>query len=84
MRYQKWGVVVELDGQGAHPADRAFRDRARDNAAVSEGLAPLRYGWREVAGDPCGVAREVAHVLEARGWSGPVRPCGPGCTSLAR
>jgi hypothetical protein len=82
VRYRQWSVVAELDGWWTHPPEAAFRDRARDNAAVRGGEVPLRYGWREVAGNPCGVAREVAAVLRDRGWTGAVRPCGPHCTAM--
>lgn len=77
--YVGQGVVVELDGRSAHPATQAFRDRARDNAVAAAGGVPLRYGWPEVVGDPCGVAAEVAAVLQARGWRGAPHPCGPAC-----
>jgi hypothetical protein len=39
----------------------------------------LRYGWRDVVGDPCGVAAQVAVLLTARGWSGTPQPCGATC-----
>ncbi|HEX2804824.1 MAG TPA: hypothetical protein VHN80_01470, partial [Kineosporiaceae bacterium] len=80
VRYRRWAVVVELDGLEAHPAERAFRDRSRDNAVVVSGQVSLRYGWREVAGDPCGIASELCRVLRSRGWDGKARPCGPDCT----
>ncbi|HEY6797509.1 MAG TPA: type IV toxin-antitoxin system AbiEi family antitoxin [Kineosporiaceae bacterium] len=79
LRYDPWRVTVELDGAVAHPAEHAFRDRARDNRGVVAGRATLRYGWREVAHDPCGVAAEVAAVLTSRGWTGRARACGRGC-----
>lgn len=80
VRYRRWAVVVELDGLEAHPAERAFRDRSRDNAVVVSGQGSLRYGWREVAGDPRGIARELGRILRSRGWDGQVRRCGPDCT----
>jgi len=79
VRYRQWGTVVELDGRAAHPADEAFRDHRRDNAAAVAGDVVLRYGWRDVVGHPCQVAAEVAAVLQGRGWSGTPSPCGPGC-----
>jgi len=79
VRYRQWGTVVELDGRAAHPADQAFRDHRRDNAAAVAGDVVLRYGWRDVVGNPCKVAAEVEAVLAARGWSGSPTPCGPGC-----
>ena len=79
VRLRRWGVVVELDGREAHPDGAVFRDRARDNAVVERGEVPLRYGWREVASDPCGVAAQVVRVLRANGWTGTARPCRPGC-----
>ena len=79
VRYRHWQLIVELDGMEAHPLDRAFRDLRRDNRAVVGGDTTLRYGWRDVVGDPCGVAAQVALVLAGRGWPGHPRPCGPTC-----
>jgi very-short-patch-repair endonuclease len=73
-------LMVELDGQFAHPAERAFRDHRRDNAAVLAGAAVLRYGYADVTDRPCVVAREVGAVLAAAGWAGYPRRCGPACT----
>ena len=55
VRYRTWHVLVELDGREAHPAGEAFRDMRRDNVAAVAGHTALRYGWRDVVGDPCGV-----------------------------
>jgi hypothetical protein len=44
---------------------------------------PLRYGWREVAGDPCAVALQVARLLSRQGWTGRPRACSAACP-LAR
>jgi hypothetical protein len=79
IRYRPWRVVVELDGREAHPDWAAFRDRERDNGVVASGELALRYGWRETATDPCGVAAQVLRVLRQQGWTGAARPCGPGC-----
>ena len=40
-----YGVVVELDGRLAHPAENQWKDKARDNAAAAEGQQSLRYDW---------------------------------------
>ena len=79
VRYPPWSIIVELDGTQAHPPDEKFRDLRRDNQATLVGDASLRYGWRDVAGDPCAVAAQVAVVLAARGWSGSPQPCGVAC-----
>ncbi|MBL8931331.1 MAG: hypothetical protein JNL54_14520 [Kineosporiaceae bacterium] len=79
VRYVGLGLVVELDGALVHPAERAWRDRWRDNELTIEGDRTLRYGWREVAGRPCAVAGQVGSGLRAAGWSGVPHPCGPGC-----
>jgi hypothetical protein len=63
----EYGVTAELDGRAARPADQAFRDHRRDNAAVLAGSRVLRYGYADVAHRPCVVAREVAAVLQAAG-----------------
>jgi hypothetical protein len=79
--YQAFGVVVELDGQVAHPGDLRWRDIRRDNAALADGVITLRYGWTDVTERPCHVAAQVGEVLRRRGWTGSARPCGPGCSA---
>lgn len=80
-RYPEFGVAVELDGQAAHPAEARWRDIHRDNASAGAGIVTLRYSWADVTDDPCRVAAEVAQVLQLRGWTGRLRPCGPRCTA---
>ncbi len=77
--YQPYGVVVELDGTIAHPAEDQWKDKARDNAATARGMRSLRYGWQHVSRQPCVTAAEVARVLRLYGWDGCPRPCSPGC-----
>jgi hypothetical protein len=80
VRYRAYRVMVELDGEAAHPYHLRFRDRRRDNAAVASGHAPLRYGTADVQERPCEVAREVAAVLRRAGWAGAPHPCAvPAC-----
>jgi hypothetical protein len=79
VRYTEYGVVVELDGVMAHPAEARRRDSKRDNANTLDGYQTLRYGWVPVAYHACAVAREVADLLRRRGWQGRPRPCGKGC-----
>jgi Protein of unknown function (DUF559) len=79
LEYVRWCLVIELDGREAHRDEGRFRDRRRDNAVTVSGRMTLRYGWREVAADPCGIAAEVARVLGSQGWTGTVRPCGAAC-----
>jgi hypothetical protein len=74
-------LTVRLDGRAFHDAPEvAFRDRRRDNAAELAARHRLVYGWDEVTRDPCGVAAEVATVLQRAGWNGPLRHCS-GCAS---
>jgi Transcriptional regulator, AbiEi antitoxin len=77
--YEEYGVVVELDGRLAHPAENQWKDKARDNAAAVTGMQSLRYGWTQVKWHACATAAEVASVLRRRGWDGQPRPCSPGC-----
>ena len=64
--------------QGRSGRSGAFRDMRRDNRATVDSLATLRYGYADVSGDPCGVAEQVAAVLQLRGWPGALLPC-PDC-----
>jgi hypothetical protein len=77
--YQQYGVVVELDGRLAHPAENQWKDKTRDNAAAAAGKQSLRYGWAHVKWEACATAVEVAKVLCQHGWHGRPRPCSPGC-----
>jgi len=83
VRYTQYGVVVELDGLSAHPAESRHYDARRDNANTLDGLHSLRYGWMPVAYHPCMVAFEVANLLAQRGWHGRPCPCGKGCQLTA-
>ena len=77
--YQAYGVVVELDGRVAHPAELRWRDIRRDNGSAAAGQVTLRYGWPDVTQRPCLVAAEVGAVLSGRGWDGRLRHCGSAC-----
>jgi hypothetical protein len=77
--YTDCGVVVELDGRLAHPAENQWQDKARDNAAAAAGKQSLRYGWMHVRWQACTTAAEVAKVLKQHGWDGRPTPCSPGC-----
>ena len=79
VRYAKYGVVVELDGVLAHPAEARKYDSRRDNANTLDGFQTLRYGWVPVAYHACTVALEVADLLRKRGWRGFLRRCGNAC-----
>jgi hypothetical protein len=77
--YEAFGVVVELDGRAAHPAEFRLRDARRDNANVAAGQVTLRYTWADVTGRPCDVAAEVGVALMRRGWRGTHRRCCRHC-----
>jgi very-short-patch-repair endonuclease len=76
--YELYETLVELDGRVHHQGLAAFADQDRDNAHALLGLRTLRFGWKQVAGDPCLVARQVAAALRAGGWTGSLTPC-PRC-----
>lgn len=80
--YEKYGLVVELDGKLAHPAERRGHDRRRDNDAAAGGGATLRYDWDDVTRHGCATAAQVARSLAKRGWTGRLRPCSPPCRAV--
>jgi hypothetical protein len=82
--YRDFRTNVELDGEAAHPYERRFRDRHRDNATTLAGDALLRYGTPDVEERPCEVAGEVAAVLARSGWKGTARPCRRASCALLR
>jgi hypothetical protein len=77
--YGAYGLVVELDGRQAHPAERRGQDRSRDNDATAGGGSTLRYDWDDVTRRACRTAAQVARSLASRGWKGQPRPCSPAC-----
>ena len=83
VRYRKFRVVVELDGNAAHPVEDRELDRVRDNDVAETDHVTLRYGWKSVAGAPCTAAAQVGRVLASRGWQGRLRPCGQGCGAVS-
>ena len=81
--YERYGLVVELDGKQAHPDHQRGRDRRRDNDAAAGGGSTLRYDWDEVTRHACATAAQVARSLWTRGWTGRLRPCSPHCLAAA-
>lgn len=79
VRYEAWRLVVEVDGGEAHLPEDEHLDHRRDNAVAASCRSTLRYGWREVVGEPCLVAEEVTRSLRVRGWGGSAVARGPGC-----
>jgi very-short-patch-repair endonuclease len=77
--YEGFGLAVELDGLGTHPAEVRWRDIHRDNYFAGSGIVTLRYSWADVVSRPCEVAREIAQVLRRQGWPGTPRRCCPAC-----
>ena len=43
--YEKYKLIVELDGKQYHPPEHRGRDQDRDNDAAATVGATLRYGW---------------------------------------
>jgi hypothetical protein len=79
VRYRKYGVIVELDGQASHPDEQRWKDKHRDNAAAVDGEISLRYGWADIHERSCETALQVGTVLSRQGWNGTLRRCGPAC-----
>lgn len=75
--HERYRVAIELDGKLGHVPGR-FRDLARDNEFMAQGIATLRYGSFDVRTRPCAVARQIADVLTLSGWDGVMRTC-PAC-----
>lgn len=78
VRYEQFGVVVELDGRIGHEGLGRFRDMSRDNGALLDGEITLRYGSADVSEEACTVARQVFFMLRSRGYDGQLRRC-PRC-----
>jgi very-short-patch-repair endonuclease len=59
----EWGLIIEADGRRWHSRAKDFEvDRARDNAAVAQGLRVVRFTYRMLTEDPDGC---LAILLQA-------------------
>ena len=81
VEYDRWLVVVEVDGRLGHEGEHLAADRRRDRRAAGTGRVTLRAGWVDVEGDPCRLALDVYAALRARGLTDPIRACGPRCAA---
>jgi hypothetical protein len=83
VEYRAFAVTVELDGLLGHDdSEDRWDDFDRDIADVVAGGVTIRVGWRQVL-NPCRLARALAEVLRARGWTGQLKPCGPDCAAFS-
>jgi hypothetical protein len=80
--YEKYDLIIELDGRQYHPDELRLLDQARDNDATATGRSTLRYGWDDVTRKRCVTAAQVHAVLTKRGHTGPLKPCSPTCGAL--
>lgn len=80
--YEDYLLVVELDGQSAHPLETRWQDVRRDNANAAHGLATIRLGYADVSVRPCASAAVIGQALRCRGWNGALSRCGSACQLL--
>ena len=73
--YDRFKLIVEVDGRATHTGLAASVDMERDNFHMSYGISTLRFTWSHVVQTPCQTARTVAQALARAGWSGQLRPC---------
>lgn len=84
VRYQRYSLVVELDGLVFHAdADSRDHDAARDLAELATSGAPTaRVTYGLVFRTPCRTAGWIAEILRHRGWTGTLTSC-PRCPPRA-
>jgi hypothetical protein len=80
--YERYGLIVELDGEQFHPAGQRGQARARDNEAAATTGATLRYGWADVSRTPCDTAGQVYRALRKHGYRGTIKPCSAACRAF--
>ncbi|MDR0783134.1 MAG: DUF559 domain-containing protein [Propionibacteriaceae bacterium] len=76
--YDRYRLIVELDGRAYHLGLAASMDMNRDNLHRLNDITTLRYNWTHVVRTPCQVAHQVATALTRAGWQGQITPC-PHC-----
>ncbi|WP_335334161.1 hypothetical protein [Gordonia phthalatica] len=83
VKYEEFGVVVELDGLEFHDdATSRDRDLERDlDAAAFAALHTVRLAWGQAHIRSCSTASKLGRVLQNHGWTGAPTPCSsPSCT----
>lgn len=81
VEYQRFSLIVELDGRIGHElSGDKWDDQDRDLLAATHEVMTLRLGWRHTEATPCQTAGRLTMVLRRRGWRGQPRPCGPDCS----
>ncbi|GAB2972287.1 hypothetical protein [Nocardioides montaniterrae] len=80
VRYERFGLVVELDGRGFHDNPRARdADARRDLAELAvDDARSARVTYGLVFNEACRTAGWIAQVLRRGGWTGALRRC-PEC-----
>lgn len=68
--FDRWGVVVEIDGFWHMEAEQWWADMDRDNQLTIAGERVLRYPTFVVRDDEKLVAYEIGAALRAGGWPG--------------
>jgi hypothetical protein len=82
VRYDRYGVVIELDGRLNHGSWQAGNvDAARDLLDQREGRVVVRLRWQQVMVESCATAAAVATILRRGGWTGDLVRC-PVCPDL--
>ncbi|MDR0283917.1 MAG: type IV toxin-antitoxin system AbiEi family antitoxin domain-containing protein [Propionibacteriaceae bacterium] len=76
--YEKFRLIIEVDGRATHVGLAAAVDMRRDNDHMAHGISTLRFTWTHVVREPCQTARTVAAALTRAGWTGRPRLC-PRC-----
>ena len=81
VRYERYHLVIELDGRLGHElSEDRWDDQDRDLLIAGDDVMTLRLGWRHSETTPCRTAGRLARVLRRRGWDGWPTPCGPSCS----
>lgn len=80
VRYDEFGVIVELNGRAFHDSAEAYdADAERELAErAASGAESLRVTYGLVFRTGCRTAAWIATILRRRGWEGSLRRC-PRC-----
>lgn len=82
IRYDRYGVVLELDGRLNHESWRAGNvDAARDLVDQRAGRVVVRLRWQQVMVESCATAAALEAILRRGGWPGHLSRC-PTCPDL--